>query len=172
MSMVPSLRKRAVLGRASSRREYRHRVEQCQRVPSRYAYRLPAPATVLVSRAARGSPAARRQTALGRRAAIRIETDVVIQRPIARRRRRPREKESAPNFCRRLNGRHGLHHVGIGTFFRPLDLSAPIVAISTLESSRGAMAARIASGSIVGKSPCTFSTASCAPSGSIRHNAS
>ncbi len=98
-----------------------------------------------------------RDEALQRGAAVGIEPDVVIERPVARRRGRAREIQR-PQPLRRNRRADDLHHVRIGRAPRRARSRPPACAMSTAGSASGATAARMSAASIVGRSPCTFST--------------
>ena len=111
-----------------------------------------------------------RDEAVERRAAIGIEPDMVVARPVA-----PRgggageiERPETPGRHRRADR---LDDVGSGRSSSADQMPAS-VAMSTAGSASGARAARIAAGSMVGRSPWTLTTMSAAALGSSRSSAS
>ena len=104
--------------------------------------------------------------ALQRRAAIGVEPDVVIERPVARGRGGAGEVERAQpagprSACRRPSRRSGSSRSSSRV------ISAARVAMSTAGSASGSeRRPATARGSMVGRSPCTLTTTSWRPSGS------
>ena len=91
-----------------------------------------------------------------RGAAIGVKSDVMIERPVAVRRGRAGEIERAQSGWRDRRA-HDLHHVGIGPLLGLGDLRREGGDIDRRIGERPS-AARNASGSSVGRSPCTLTT--------------